>query len=337
MKCLFFIISLLSISLQAVATCSYSKTGGGAITVSFNGSVIADSTLPNGSILASARRGSVNPKTFSSCSSSDVYVVRTVPVVSPSNITKIGGKIVYETGIPGIGFQISDITLPSVNYFSPAEIDQPEIASNHYFSKASGQVMVWLVKTGPITKQKGNKTAVYFMAGPPNQTNTGASNTAELFRINVDLTNITFKETTCEISPRNGGIVKLSTIDISDLNSVAVGSAAGKSKNIALDINCPDSEINKKYVYWFSPISVASTSVNGLLLNSLPDGAQNIGIILKKNGSAIKFNDLSAYPFVSTKSQDLTLTADYFKIAKNVSAGITGEIKTDLEVILQEE
>ena len=86
MKCLFFIISLLSISLQAVATCSYSKTGGGAITVSFNGSVIADSTLPNGSILASARRGSVNPKTFSSCSSSDVYVVRTVPVVSPSNI-----------------------------------------------------------------------------------------------------------------------------------------------------------------------------------------------------------------------------------------------------------
>ncbi len=33
MKCLFFIISLLSISLQAVATCSYSKTGGGAITV----------------------------------------------------------------------------------------------------------------------------------------------------------------------------------------------------------------------------------------------------------------------------------------------------------------
>ena len=59
------------------------------------------------------------------------------------------------------------------------------------------------------------------MAGPPNHTNTGASNTAELFRINVDLTNITFKETTCEISPRNGGIVKLSTIDISDLNSVA--------------------------------------------------------------------------------------------------------------------
>ena len=105
MKCLFFIISLLSISLQAVATCSYSKTGGGAITVSFNGSVIADSTLPNGSILASARRGSVNPITFSSCSSSDVYVVRTVPVVSPSNITKIGGKIVYETGIPGIGFR----------------------------------------------------------------------------------------------------------------------------------------------------------------------------------------------------------------------------------------
>ena len=243
----------------------------------------------------------------------------------------------YETGIPGIGFQISDITLPSVNYFSPAEIDQPEIASNHYFSKASGQVMVWLVKTGPITKQKGNKTAVYFMAGPPNQTNTGASNTAELFRINVDLTNITFKETTCEISPRNGSIVKLSTIDISDLNSVAVGSAAGKAKNITLDIKCPDSETNKKYIYWFSPISVASTSVNGLLLNSLPDGAQNIGIILKKNGSAIKFNDLDAYPFVSTKSQDLTLTADYFKIAKNVSAGITGEIKTDLEVILQEE
>lgn len=51
MKSLFFIIFLLTISSQAVAVCSYSKTGGGAITVSFNGSVVADSTLPDGSIL----------------------------------------------------------------------------------------------------------------------------------------------------------------------------------------------------------------------------------------------------------------------------------------------
>ena len=337
MQSLFFIISLLCISSHAVATCTYGKTGGGAISVNFSGSVIADSTLPNGSILASARRGGVDPKTFSSCSASDVFVVRTVPTVSPSSISKIGGKVVYETGIPGIGFQISDITLPSANYFSPANIDQPEAANTHYFSNSSGQVMVWLVKTGPITKTTGRKTSVYFMAGPPNQTSTGSSNATELFRIIIDLTNIKFKETTCEISPRNGNIVRLSNIDISELNSVSVGSAVGKAKSITLDISCPDSEVNKKYIYWFSPISIASTSTDGLLLNSLSDGAQNVGIILKKGSSAIKFNNLEAYPFTSSKSQDITLTADYYKIAQNVSTGTTGEIKTDLEIVLQEE
>ncbi|MFK8829780.1 hypothetical protein SL617_30045, partial [Klebsiella michiganensis] len=55
---------------------------------------------------------------------------------------------------------------------------------------------------------------------------------------------------------------------------------------------------------------------------------------------ALRMNMMISYQeLVRTfpKSQDLTLTADYFKIAKNISAGITGEIKTDLEVILQEE
>lgn len=63
---------------------------------------------------------------------------------------------------------------------------------------------------------------------------------------------------------------------------MSVGSAVGKAKSITLDISCPDSEVNKKYIYWFSPISIASTSTDGLLLNSLSDGAQNVGIILKK-------------------------------------------------------
>lgn len=336
MKILFLIIGLFTISFNAIANCTYGN-GGGGITVSYNGSVIADSTLPNGSILASIRRGGVNPKTFTNCSLSDVYVVRTAPVVNATNITKIGGKKVYETGIPGIGFQISDITSSSTYEFTPADIDQPETAKSHYFSKASGQVMVWLVKTGPITQIKGQKILVHFMAGPPNQTNTGSSNTAEIFRVTIDLTGIKYKETTCDITPRNGNILKLSDIDISELKSISPGSAAGKSKEITLDINCPQSERGKNYIYWFSPISSVSTSKDGVLLNSLPDGAKNIGIILKKGSSAVKFNDLKAYPFLSEQSQNLILSADYYKISKDVSPGITGDIKVDLEVILQEE
>ncbi|MBZ7673262.1 fimbrial protein [Klebsiella grimontii] len=338
MKKLFLIFGLLCLSTPVFAVCTYgTSTGGKSITVNFSGSIIADATLPNGSILASSRRGNVTPKPMVSCAGGDVYVVRTVPAVMPSNITKINGKIVYETGIPGIGFQISDILLPSVRDFNPADIDQPDTASNHYSSTGSGQVMVWLVKTGPITKTPGSNITVYFMGGSPDQTSVGSSNAAELFRIYLDLQNLKFKDTTCNITPKGSNIVNLQRIDLSEIKAISVGKALGKAKNIALNITCPDTEVNKKYIYWFSPVSQASQTDDGVLLNSLANGAKNIGIIIKQNSSAIKFNDLKAYPFTSTKNKELNLTADYYRIDKNVSVGETGDIKVDMEVILQEE
>lgn len=339
MKKLIISLGLLCISFQATATCSYDGTTG-AITVSFGTpSVLADSTLPDGTILATAVRGNVNPKIYSKCSVSDVYVIRTTPAVNESNVKKINGQTVYETGIPGIGFQISDITKPK-GRFIPSEINQAEQATQRYFSSSdiSKQVMVWLVKTGPITQQKlDSYITVYYMAGTPVQTSTGSNNSSALYRINIDLTNIKFKETTCEISPRNGSTVRLQNIDLSELTSISIGAAAGKPKNFTLDISCPTSEVNKNYIYWFNPISMNSPSADGVLLNALPGGATNIGFILKKDSTAIKFSDLS-YSFTTVKSQSLTFNADYYKIANPVILGTagTGEVKADFEIVLQE-
>ncbi|EOF4705292.1 fimbrial protein [Klebsiella oxytoca] len=338
MKKLIISLGLLCISLQANASCSYSSSTSSGITVSFGTpAVLADSTLPNGTILATAVRGNVNPKTFSKCENGDVYVVRTAPTVNTSGMNRINGQIVYETGIPGIGFQISDILKPKGG-FIPAVIDQTEPAASRYFSSSdiSKQVMVWLIKTGPITQTElKNYITVYYMAGTSGQTSSGSNNTSSLFRINIDLTNIKFKETTCEISPKAGNTVRLQPIDLSVLSSMSGGSAAGKSKNFTVDISCPTSEINKTYIYWFNPISLNSNSVDGVLLNSLTDGATNVGIIIKKGASAIKFNELS-YSFTTVKNQSQTFSADYYKIANPVTLGVTGEVKVDFEIVLQE-
>nr|WP_287857832.1 fimbrial protein [Klebsiella sp.] len=338
MKRLFLLISLFGISLQsAYAACSYGSTGGGAITVSFD-KVLADTTVPVGTILATARRGNISPKTFT-CAAGDDYVVRTNPHVDESAIRKIGGKPVYDTGIPGIGFQISDVTKPN-GRFIPAVIDDP-LAGNSVSSDKSEQVYVWLVKTGPITKTSlpGNITVRYMAGSKPMTAAPGASNSAELYRININLSNLTFKESTCEVKPQSGNIVTLQNIGISEFSSVSVGQAAGKSKNFTLDITCPTDEVGKNYLYWFNPISENSLSKDGVLLNSIGNGASNVGIIIKQGTTPIKFNDITvtSYYFTTTAStKSVTLNADYFKIANPVSVGATGEIKVDFEMVLQE-
>lgn len=338
MKKFILSIGLLLASLQANASCSYSSSTSGGITVSFGTpAVLADPTLPVGTILATAVRGNLDPKTFSSCTPGDIFVVRTTPTVNQSGVNKINGQAVYETGIPGIGFQISDILKPK-GRFIPAVIDQTEPAENRYFSTSgiSKQVMVWLVKTGPITQTKlTNFITVYYMAGTSGQTSSGSNNIASLFRVNIDLTNMKYKETTCEISPRDGNTVRLQSIDLSDLISLSAGKAAGKPKNFTVDITCPTTEINKSYIYWFNPISLNSSSADGVLLNSLTDGATNVGIIIKKGATAIKFNDLS-YTFTTAKNQSQTFSADYYKIANPVTLGVTGDVKVDFEIVLQE-
>lgn len=338
MKKIIIAVGMLFSSLQAFASCSYSSASSGGITISFGTpAVLADTTLPVGTILATAVRGNLTPKTFSKCEAGDVFVVRTSPNVTQSGINRINGQAVYDTGIPGIGFQISDITKPK-GRFIPAVIDQTEPATSRYFSSSdiSKQVMVWLVKTGPITQTKlSDYITVYYMAGTSGQTSSGSNNISSLYRVNIDLTNIKYKETTCEVSPRDGNTVRLQSIDLSELSSLSAGKAAGKPKNFTVDITCPTSEINKNYLYWFNPISQNSSSADGVLLNSLTDGATNVGIIIKKGAVAIKFNDMS-YTFTTAKTQSQTFSADYYKIANPVTLGVTGDVKVDFEIVLQE-
>lgn len=65
MKKFIILIGILFSSFQANASCSYSSTSSGAITVSFGTpAVLADPTLPVGTILSTAVRGNIVPKHF---------------------------------------------------------------------------------------------------------------------------------------------------------------------------------------------------------------------------------------------------------------------------------
>lgn len=345
MKNLFILVILISgISWQAQANCQKYGSGGGGITVNFGTTaILADSTLPNGSILATAVRGGnvTDIKTYSGCAPDDIFVIRSTNDID-TGVTGVQNMPVYATGIPGIGYQMSDITIGTIRRPIPAKLNDPIPANSHTYSKTSisGQVTVWLVKTGPITKnQLPGLITVYFLAGTPgSQTQgTGNPNSSQLLKININLSSIRFKETTCNVNPRGGSTVMLQSIDVSQLKALGQGAATGKQKKITLDISCPDSEVGLNYLYWFNPITENSSTTDGVLLNALPSGAKNVGFIIKKGASPIKFYDLDSYEYRSmAKNQTLELTADYYKLSDDVSVGTTGEVKGQFEIILQE-
>lgn len=339
MKKLFLLISLFTTSLHVAAECSYSGTGGG-INVSFtNVKILSDSSQPNGAILAAATRGGnvTDVKTFSNCDPSDVYVIHSTKDVD-SGIKGVQGMPVYNTGIPGIGYQITDITIGTKIRPIAAEFNSPVPADTRYFSKSyiPEQVTVWLVKTGPITPQTlSGMITVYYLAGNATDTaGTGAQNKGQLFRIGINLSTIKFKQTSCNITPRNGNTVILDKITAAQLKATPQGGDTGKQKNIRLDIDCPSTEVGKNYLYWFNPISENSPTKDGVLLNDISSGVRGVGLIIKQENKPITFYDLNKYKISNIKNnQSLNLTADYYLMSNDVTSGA---VKGQFEVILQE-
>lgn len=350
MKTLIFFISMLCLCLKAQADCTYSPGasgggggGGGGVTVNFTGvKILADDTLPNGSILAAETRGGnvTDLKTFRSCAANDIFVIRSTND-TVANVKGVQNGTVYETGIPGIGYQISDITNGTVLRPVPAKFNDPIPASSRYYSKTSvpGQVRVWLIKTGKISQTTlSNYITAYFLAGAQNaQTQgTGNTNSSQLLRVNINLGGVQYKNTTCNITPEGGNTVRLQSIEASQLKALSRGSATGKQKDIKLKIDCPTSEVGTKYMYWFNPITENSTTEAGVLKNNAPGGPGEVGIIIKQDNKAIKFYDTDTYSIASVKqTQWMTLTADYYKFSDNIKIG-TGEVMGIFEIILQE-
>ncbi|VUS22495.1 fimbrial protein [Klebsiella spallanzanii] len=338
MKILIVFFSLFGISLQAMAACTPTGSVGTPVTVSFS-SISLDG--PVGSILAAERRGNVAIRGYnaSDCNA-ERFVINTSPAPQEAGMTRIGGGKVYKTGIDGIGFQISDVTLGSSSSFIPAELGKQEPAVSHIYSPNIGnQVMVWLIKTGEIDTSaisSASNISVRWQVGLGAGITNPLNLDTQLAGVNIRLSTLRTRQASCEISPTKGDIVMLDPIDISQLNSLADGTSAGKQKNIELKITCPDTEVGLDYSYWFNPISTAHSTKDGVLLNSAIGGA-NVGVIIKKNTTPVRFSypNYSDYSFTTQKTQSLTINADYYKLSSPVTIG-TGEVKGVFEVILQE-
>ncbi|WEJ88834.1 MAG: fimbrial protein [Klebsiella huaxiensis] len=342
MKRIFAFISLLFISLPLMANCKYSDSGNGsAVAISFKSKIFSDNTLPAGSVLAVQTVGGnvASMKTFNSCGVNDIYSISASP--NTAEVTGVKGVLggpVYETGIPGIGYEISDARIGANGRPVPATLGS--ISAYGLSDPGVQQITVWLIKTKDNidTSVTGtNKISVSYLAGTTSQVS-GNVSAARLLRVDITIGPLTFRETSCNITPRGGNTINLSNIEVSQLKAAAQGGITGKQKEFTLDINCPTSSVGTKYIYWFNPITENSSSTDGVLLNSISTpagGAENVGFIIKEGTSAIKFFDYTTYTIASVQStQSISLTADYYKLSSTITPG---SVRAIFEIILQEE
>ena len=341
MKKIIFFISLFFMNLPAIATCTYSSGSEAIVNLPISSKILSDNTLPAGSVLAVKTVGGnvSSMRTFSNCGTSDLYAVIASPTaIEVAGVNGIQGGKVYETGIPGIGYQISD-AISGTNY-RPNPATMGVVSAWNLVAHPVSQVTVWLIKTKQdidTSAKNSFKVSVSYMAGSAQQIQSNSSS-ARLLKINVTLGPFTYRDTSCNVTPRNGSTITLSNIEASQLRPLAQGASTGKQKDILLDITCPDSSLGTKYTYWFNPITENSPTIDGVLLNNIPEaagGAKDVGFIIKKDSSAIKFYDYKSYTISSvSKSQSIKLTADYYKLSQTITPG---GVQAIFEIILQEE
>lgn len=339
MKKSLLFITLFFMHLPAIATCDYNGSEA-IVNMSISSKILSDNTLPAGSILAVKTVGGnvSNMKSFSNCGTSDIYSVSASPgaVVAPG-VNGIQGGIVYETGIPGIGYQISDAISGTNSRPIPATMGT--VSAWKFVANPVSQITLWLIKTTEnidTSKSNAPKIAVSYLAGSVPQVQSNSS-TARLLKINATLGPFTYKDTSCNVTSRNGSTITLSNIEATQLKALAQGGNTGKQKDINFDISCPDSSVGTKYIYWFNPITENSSSIDGVLLNSIPTasgGAKDVGFIIRKGSTAIKFYNYTSYSIPSVaKKESITLNADYYKLSNDITPG---GIRAMFEIVLQE-
>lgn len=338
MKKIFTLLGMLFLYHQeTLAVCSYT---GDTQKINFPlpAKILSDPSLPTGTVLAVKKVGGNvgQMKRFSNCSANDIYSISASPATQEvPGVKGVQGGPVYETGIKGIGFQISDAI--SGTNLRPTIATFGSVPAQGLSSGNVEQITVWLIKTGEdIDTSKNQKTAsISYRAGPANHIN---SNDNLMLQINLSVGPLSYRATSCNVTPRTGGTVTLSTIQASHLRSLQTGAGTGKQKDIALDINCPDSSVGTKYIYWFNPITPNSSTAHGVLMNRIDvaaGGAKDVGFILRMNNNPIKFYDYTAYKFDKIKQhEEINLTADYYKLSNNITQG---EVEAIFEVVLQEE
>ena len=334
-KLLFFIVGLLVCS-EVAANCTYSGTIKRQ-TLVLNPKILTDISVPVGTILYSQRFGTGAYKTFT-CQRvmNDQYIVDMGANVVPG-VTGIQGLPVYETGIDGIGFQATDLVYSQNGSLRPAVAGSILVPTQQSDDSYKGMV-IWLIKTKARIDTSGLQTIVPQISYSAGNMNTNPNAQDRLFyTAAVKLTNITFRETSCNVSVNGPSVVRLETIQKSDLMKGTAGNT-GKQKTITLDMSCPANIVGKKITYWFNPRG--TTVQEGVVDNMLsgPTAASNVGIIFKTNGKAITFFDLDKYNFSKVReSETISFTADYYRKSNKANDILAGQVKAMIEVVIQED
>lgn len=338
MKRIFILLSILFFYTEAVAKCSYNGSSE-ILALPLSPKISTDPTIPVGSVLYTKKFGTGRYKTFE-CDKimNDQYII-TSTGAEVAGVTGLQGKPVYETGIDGIGFQVSDILTSKNGSINPAVVGStlvPVEESNNDYKFMT----VWLIKTKAVIDTEGTSInpVVTFSAGNLS-TNPRASDRL-LLTTSLKFKSITYKGTSCYISVSGPSQVTLDKIEKNTLMSVAQGAVTPAQKNITMNVTCPPGSTGNTLYYWFNPVAGSSTHGEGIIDNMLAGStaATNVGVIFKINSSPVTFFESEKYKITNTTpSQSFNFTADYYR-ASNSAGNITaGRVKAMLEVVIQEE
>ncbi|EPZ6102741.1 fimbrial protein [Klebsiella variicola] len=344
MKRVLILITLLMLGSEAAAKCTYDGSIKRQTLTLNNVKIPTDTSIPVGSILYSRKFGTGSYKTFT-CNklTNDQYIIDIGAAVVPG-VTGIQGGPVYETGIEGIGFQVSDLLRSKNGALVAAEAGSTLVPITRSSDNNYQFITVWLVKTKTVidtsTKSASNPS-VSFSVGNM-QTNPSASDRLLYEAISIAIKNINYRTTSCNIStPRSQ--VTLNRIDKGQLMSLARGAITPSQKTIAMNISCPNDSVGNTVTYWFNPVGGMSASGNGIVDNMLTgsDAANKVGIIFKLSNSPVVFYDTDSYNYKINTTNDLNktinLTADYYRQSDSSSDVTMGLVKGMLEVVIQED
>ncbi|PEX87149.1 fimbrial protein [Klebsiella sp. KG9] len=344
MKIIITLITLLIIGGEASAKCTYNGSPKRQGLTLNKVKIPTDTSIPVGTVLYTSKFGTGAYKTFT-CdkNTDDQYIINVGAAVVPG-VTGIQGGTVYETGIDGIGFQISDLLRSKNGSLVAAEAGSTLVPITQSSENNYRFITVWLIKTKTVidtSTKTGSTPSVSFSVGNL-KTNPVANDRLLYEALSITIKDINYRTTSCNIStPRSQ--VTLNRIDKGQLMSLPRGATTPAQKNIPMNISCPNDSVGNTVTYWFNPVGGISTSGDGIVDNMLTgsDAANKVGIIFKLSGSPVVFYDTDSYYYKINTSNDLNktinLTTDYYRQSDSSSDVTMGLVKGMVEIVLQEE
>ncbi|BAH61294.1 probable fimbrial subunit protein [Klebsiella pneumoniae subsp. pneumoniae NTUH-K2044] len=344
MKRIFILMTLLILGSEATAKCTYDgnvKRQG--LTLS-NVKIPTDTSIPVGTVLYSRKFGTGSYKSFTcNKNTDDQYIIDIGAAVVPG-VTGLQGGPVYETGIEGIGFQVSDLLRSKNGSLVAAAAGSTLVPISSSSENNYQAITVWLIKTKTVidtsTKSTSNPS-VSFSVGNI-KTNPSPSERLLYNVTSISIKDINYRSTSCNIStPRSQ--VTLNRIDKGQLMSLTRGAITPSQKTIAMNISCPNDSVGNTVTYWFNPIGGNSASGDGIVDNMLTGttAANKVGVIFKLSGRPVVFYDTDSYSYKINNSNDLNktinLTADYYRQSDSSADVTLGLVKGMLEVVIQED